>query len=131
MSNAVCVTPRQSDVALCENISRTGPAEAALYIDSQSLTRDCVGQQLAMLLPETVVMSIAKAEDIPKDAEANSRFSVGILHKHATRAGPELADQLSRLAELTPNLPVVLLSDIDDADDIAKAFELGVRGYIP
>ena len=135
MSSTVCLPPLQyapSNITRGENVARSGEAEAALYIDNQCLTRDCIGQYLAMLLPEAVVVTIPKAQDIPTSAEGNSRFLVGIFHKHAVRIGdPELADELSTLAGTTPNLPIVMLSDIDDAEDVAKAFELGVRGYIP
>ncbi len=138
MSNAICLTPRlthpgnQSDIASCDEIGQARQTQAILYIDHQSLTRECVGQQLATLLPETVVVTIAGVEDIPKEAGEASRFSVAIFNKHAAPIGDhELADQLLHLADLAPNLPLVFLSDIDDADDILKAFGLGVRGYIP
>src|SRR6185312_1308118 len=135
MSSTVCLPPLQyapSDVTRDDNVARTGEAEAALYIDNQCLTRDCIGQYLAMLLPDAVVVTIPNAQDIPTSAEGNSRFFVGIFHKHAVRIGdPELADELSKLAGIAHNLPIVLLSDIDDAEDVAKAFELGVKGYVP
>jgi DNA-binding NarL/FixJ family response regulator len=103
-----------------------------VYIDHKSLTRECVGQQLAMLLPEAAVVIAASVEDIPKEASEASRFLVGILHKHTAPIGDAaLEDQLLRLADLAPDLPRVVFSDIDDADDIVKAFGLGVRGYIP
>jgi DNA-binding NarL/FixJ family response regulator len=75
---------------------------------------------------------IARVEDIPKEAGEACRFSVGIFNKHAAPIGDqELADQLLHLAALAPNLPLVLVSAVDDADDIVKAFGLGARGYIP
>jgi len=116
----------------CGKIDRASRKPAIVYIDRKSLTRECVGQQLAMLLPETAVVIAASVEDIPKEASEASRFLVGILHKHTAPIGDAaLEDQLSRLADLAPNLPRVVFSDIDDADDIVKAFGLGVRGYIP
>jgi DNA-binding NarL/FixJ family response regulator len=138
MSKAICVTRGlshsgdEANLAPREEIGRARQAQAILYIDHQSLTRECVGQQLAMLLPETVVQIIARVEDIPTEAEEACRFSIAIFNKHAARIGdPELAAQLPHLTNLAPNMPVVLLSDVDDADDIAKAFGLGFRGYIP
>jgi DNA-binding NarL/FixJ family response regulator len=140
MSKSICLTPHRShsgngnqpDISPCDEIGRARQAQAILYIDHQSLTRECVGQQLRMLLPETVVVIVASVQDIPKEAGGPSRFSVAILNMHAVRIGDvEFADQLPLLADLALNLALVLLSDVDDADDIAKAFELGVRGYIP
>jgi DNA-binding NarL/FixJ family response regulator len=138
MSNAICLTPRpsqsgdQSDVAAWDEIERARQAPVILYVDHKNLTRECVGQQLAILLPESAVMTIARVEEMPERAREGCRFSVGIFNKHAAPIGDqELADQLLRLADLAPNLPIVVLSDIDDAHDIVKAFALGVRGYIP
>ena len=121
-----------TDVLPCGKIYRASRKPAIVYIDHMSLTRECVGQQLAMLLPEAAVVIAACVEDIPKETSEASRFLVGILNKHAAPIGdPAFEDQLSRLADLAPDLPRVVFSDIDDADDIVKAFASGVRGYIP
>ena len=134
----ICLMPDASysgngtDVLPCGKIYRASRKPAIVYIDHMSLTRECVGQQLAMLLPEAAVVIAASVEDIPKDTSEASRFLVGILNRHTAPIGnPALDDQLSRLADLAPDLPRVVFSDVDDADDIAKAFGLGVRGYIP
>ena len=138
MRKDVCVRPDQShsgnqaNLAPCDEIARGRQAQAILYIDQQSITRECVGQQLAMLLPESAVVTIARVEEFADITREACRFLVGIFNKHAAPVGDqELADQLLHLADLVPNLPLVLLSDIDDADDIVKAFGLGIRGYIP
>jgi DNA-binding NarL/FixJ family response regulator len=138
VSKDICVPPdrshsgSQANLAPCDEIARDRRAQAILYIDHQSLTRECVGQQLAMLLPENTVVTIATVEEIPEGARQACRFSVAIFNKHATPIGDqELAGQLLHLADLAPNLPLIFLSDIDDADDIVKAFGLGIRGYIP
>jgi DNA-binding NarL/FixJ family response regulator len=121
----------ETDVLPCGKIDRASRKPAIVYIDDKSLTRECVGQQLAMVLPETAVVIAASVEDIPKEAIKASRFLVGILNKHAAPIGdPAFEAQLSRLADLAADLPRVVFSDIDDADDIVKAFALGVRGYI-
>ena len=42
-----------------------------------------------------------------------------------------VARLLSRVNELLPGVPAVVLSDYEDADNIREAFALDVRGYIP
>ncbi len=122
----------EPSLTTCDETGQARQSQAILYIDHHSLTRECVGQHLAMLLPESVVVTIARVEDIPKETGEARKFSVGILNKHAAPiAGHELADQLLHLADLAPSLPLVLVSAVDDADDVVKAFGLGVRGYIP
>jgi DNA-binding NarL/FixJ family response regulator len=120
------------DVLPCGKIERASRSPVIVYIDHQSLTRECVGQQLATLLPGVVVVIAAGVEDIPKEAIEASKSSVCILNKHGTPIGDlELAGQLLLLTDLAPSSPIVVLSDIDEADDIVKAFALGIRGYIP
>src|SRR5439155_922370 len=138
MNNSVCLTPRlphssnQPDAAARDEIDRARQAPAILYIDHKNLTRECVGQQLAVLLLESTVVTVARVGDVPEGAREARRFSVCILNKHAGLIGDsELAAEFTQLADLAPHLPLVVLSDVDDADDIVKAFALGVRGYIP
>ena len=138
MPKDICLTPDSSysgeepDILPCGKIDRASRTPAILYIDHKSLTRECVGQQLATHLPATAVVIAAGIQDIPKEASEASPFMVCILNKHTAPIGdPELADQLSQLTDLAPNLPLVVLSGVEDAGDIVKAFGLGIRGYIP
>jgi DNA-binding NarL/FixJ family response regulator len=78
------------------------------------------------------IEAIAAAYDLSKEDAETHRFALGILNKHSMQIGEaEVADQLSFLATIAPDLPIALLSDVDEADEIAEAFGLGVRGYIP
>jgi DNA-binding NarL/FixJ family response regulator len=138
MDTAICVATRlpRSDVGTKTSVSvdpaRQPQTEAIAYIDSQRLSRDCVSEQLAARLPEVLIEAIATAYDLSKEDAETHRFALGILNKHSMHIGEtELADQLSFLATIAPDLPIALLSDVDEADEIAAAFGLGVRGYIP
>lgn len=103
-----------------------------VYIDSQSLTRECVTEQLATRLPELLVESVAEISDLSADRLDVKQLALGILNRHSQRIRePELADQLSALATFAPNLPLAILSDLDVAEEIMEAFKLGIRGYIP
>ncbi len=46
-------------------------------------------------------------------------------------SSPTVARLVSRVSELLPTVPVAVLSDYEDSENIREAFELGVRGYIP
>ncbi len=137
MSNALCATSPLSHATdqtkhpLSDTTARTRQRIAILYVDHQNLTRECVSLQLAALLPASDVVAIARLEEI-SSADEMSRFSVAIVHKHATCCeSPDFIAQLTRLSDLAPNLPVAILSDTDDANDIVRAFKMGIRGYLP
>jgi DNA-binding NarL/FixJ family response regulator len=103
---------------------------AIIYIDSQRLTRECVAEQLARYLPERLVEATASASELP-NYEAKD-FAIGIFNKHSTHiADLAVAEELSSLAIAAPDLAVILLSDLDDADEVAEAFKRGIRGFIP
>ena len=122
----------QTTVSLTDTSDRQARTGAIIYIDNQHLTRACVTEQLAMRLPEMLIEAVAEVYDLSKEDIDTHRFALGILHKHSMHIGkPELAKQLSFLATTAQNLPLVLFSDLDEADDIAEAFKLGIRGYIP
>ena len=125
-------TGLQTTESLTDTSDRQVRAGAIIYIDNQRLRRDCVTEQLAMRLPEMLIEAVAEVYDLSKEDIDTHRFALGILNKHSTHIGkPELAKQLSFVATTAPNLPLALFSDLDEADDIAEAFKLGIRGYIP
>jgi DNA-binding NarL/FixJ family response regulator len=117
---------------LSETLGQQPRGNAIVYIDSQRLTRDCVTEQLAVRLPEMLIEAVAQVYDLSSEDIDAGRFVLGILNKHSRHIGEaELLEQLSFLATTAPNLPLALLSDLDDADEVAEAFKLGIRGYIP
>jgi DNA-binding NarL/FixJ family response regulator len=138
MDRTICLTPRLLRTAASGRPDAAGgdeflePLQTILYVDSQRLTRDCVGQQLALHIPEATVETASSASDVSEDDVGGCRFTLGIVNKHASHiTDAEVTLQLSCLAELAPCLALVVFSDVDDADEIAQAFKLGVRGYIP
>jgi DNA-binding NarL/FixJ family response regulator len=115
-----------------KGLRQQGESRTILYVDNQRLTRDCVGEQLALHLPELLVETVRTVRDVSREDAMAKRFALGILNIHAARIGdPCAADALAFLAEAAPDLALVLLSDLDEPDEVAKAFKLGVRGYIP
>jgi DNA-binding NarL/FixJ family response regulator len=103
-----------------------------LYIDARRLSRDYVSRQLAMHLAEFSIEAAASADDQSLAGRLATHFAVAVAHTHTAHINdPGISTQLFLLAQLMPDVPVVLLSDADAADDIADAFRLGVRGFLP
>jgi DNA-binding NarL/FixJ family response regulator len=111
-----------------------------LYIDEQHLTRECISRELAAQLPQLQVKPQRTVEDISHGDCEIERFALVIFnahsgrvgHRRACRAGDKsVAVELSLLNEILPRMPVVLLSEIEDVQNIIDAFQRGVRGYVP
>ena len=103
-----------------------------IYLDPRSFTRDCIGRWLQSHLGGFSVCAWADPEQILTAPATSDEVRAVIL-----ATGPErmssvgVANLLARVAELTPSVPVAVLSDYEDPENIRAAFELGVRGYIP
>jgi DNA-binding NarL/FixJ family response regulator len=106
--------------------------QTVIYLDARAFTRDCVGGWLRSSLSEFNVVVLQSAEQIETRALASDAVQAVIIN-----AGPErmssatMTRLLSRLKELFPNVPLAVLSDHEDAEDVREAFDLGIRGYIP
>ena len=114
-----------------ETMPEGAPRRTILYIDGRRLTRDCVGEQLAMYLPSYAFESAGSAGELQPGSRAES-YALVVLHAHSTCIGSaDLAAEMSRIARLAPGSPLVLISDLDSGTEVAAAFKLGVRGYLP
>lgn len=111
-----------------------------LYLDEQHLTRDCISRELERHLPELKIVGHATAQDIATDDASSAKFLVVVLYDHAERLdahAPEKTDdgrtaaELSLLDQVAPDVPRILLSDVEVPEDIIRAFRRRIRGYIP
>jgi DNA-binding NarL/FixJ family response regulator len=114
------------------------PNEAAvefqtlIYLDSRALTRDCVGRWLQSSLRGFSVHLLPDTEQILTAPIVSDQVRAVIINTGPERmSSVAVAAMLSRVGELLPAVPVAVLSDYEDAENIREAFELGVRGYIP
>jgi DNA-binding NarL/FixJ family response regulator len=109
-----------------------GELPTVIYLDRRAFTRDCVGNWLQSSLSGFTVRVLADPDQLEMAPEVTGRIQAVIIN-----AGPErlssatIACLLARVAEIMPGIPVTVLSDLEDAQSIREAFDLGVCGYIP
>jgi DNA-binding NarL/FixJ family response regulator len=103
-----------------------------VLIDRRPLTRQCLGRWLQDGWPDLRVVSVGSPVDL-LDASRSLNdphiiiFSIG----SASVRDPEVLGRMTLLRRHMSRIPLVVLSDLDDVDDIVGAIEQGVRGYIP
>jgi DNA-binding NarL/FixJ family response regulator len=103
-----------------------------IYVDPRAFTRHCVGRWLqtnlkgftAYLLPDPEQITTASIGSDSVDAVIINAGTQGM-------SSGAVAETVSRVRDFLPAVPVVVLSDYGDAENIRQAFDLGVRGYIP
>jgi DNA-binding NarL/FixJ family response regulator len=123
---------------------RSGPETAIkrdiFYLDAHCLTRYCVTRELARRLPEFNVVGHALVQELIASADCRlDNAAVAILYVRPDRFGHhptgnaerDVAFALNTLEQTAPKLPRVLLSEVEIPEDIVKAFDQRVRGYMP
>jgi DNA-binding NarL/FixJ family response regulator len=109
-----------------------GELPTVIYLDTRAFTRDCVGGWLRGSLSEFNVLVLQGADQIETRAVASDKIQAVIINAGPERmASTTMTGLLSRLNELFPRVPVAVLSDYEDAENVREAFNLCVQGYIP
>jgi DNA-binding NarL/FixJ family response regulator len=113
-------------------VARPKRSRGILYLDEQRLTRDCISQELARHFPDLSIAPRATVQDLTSENYNAEDFVLVVLHVHAGRLDDDSTiAELSMLDQVLPDPPLVLLSDVETADNIVAAFRRGIRGYIP
>lgn len=102
-----------------------------VYIEKRALFRDCLSKCLLSSREDEAVISFGSIDecceaDVQSDAVAAILYGVA----QAPDVHSNLDEDLDRLAAAFPAVPIMLLSDCDTNDDVLRAIETGVRGYI-
>jgi DNA-binding NarL/FixJ family response regulator len=108
-----------------------GERVSIILIDRRPLTRQCLSRWLQEGSPDLRVVSLRSPVDLLDASRSLSNphtviFSVGA----ASVRDPDVVGKITLLQRHRSRVPLVLLSDRDDIDDIVAAIEQGVRGFI-
>jgi DNA-binding NarL/FixJ family response regulator len=123
--------PSETVVELPQQSPRAAK-RAILYFDARALTRECFVQALSSRDHDLDVQSFASLEAYrpdPRNAATTTAVLVGIGERRISDAATKA--QLSRFVETFRNSPVIVMSDVEDVEQMLLAFDLGARGYIP
>jgi DNA-binding NarL/FixJ family response regulator len=126
------VSPWDEDVS--GGSLQRGVAElpTVIYLDSRPFTRDCVGGWLRASLAEFNVCVFQDPDQMQTTSVGGDGTEAVILNVGPERMSSATVKRLlARVNELFPEVPVTVLSDYDDSENIREAFNLGVQGYIP
>jgi DNA-binding NarL/FixJ family response regulator len=116
--------------------------KSVLFLDERHLTRDCIGRELALRLPEFTIVPRATAQDLVSEDFNPSKIALVVRYVHADSMplqarrealdqSGSIAAQLSLFDDLIPETPLVLMSEVEVPEAILEVFRSGVRGYLP
>jgi DNA-binding NarL/FixJ family response regulator len=90
-----------------------------------------VGEQLAFRLPEWLVEPVASIREV-QSKENWSGASLIILHARSTSIrDAKISAEIQAIAEIAPQVPLLLMSDHAEPAEVHMAMQLGARGYLP
>jgi DNA-binding NarL/FixJ family response regulator len=109
-----------------------GKGVSIVLIERRSLTRQCLSRWLQDGSRDLCVFSVGSPADLLDASRSLSDlhmiiFSIGA----ASVKDPDVVGRMTLLRRHMSRIPLVLLSDRDDVDEVVEAIEQGVRGYIP
>jgi DNA-binding NarL/FixJ family response regulator len=112
------------------------PPVSIALIDPKPLTRQSLLKMLSGSLPEHVALvgastsnELIRSEGV-HDTEAKRNLII-VYIRSAGVTDKWVQDQLQLIKARWPEIPVIVISDRDDAYDVISALNHGVRGYIP
>ena len=115
-----------------EHHDRQQGAARLMYVDDRALSRDCIGLQLAGVLPEFGVAVFDTPAAVGNDVEFVRDARCAIYHAHSRSIEDErVLRDINLLHNILRGVRIVLLSDLEMPGNIIGAMRHGVAGYIP
>jgi DNA-binding NarL/FixJ family response regulator len=114
---------------LQQNAVSKGRASIAL-IDRRVFTRQCLAGWLEKCWLDLKITPLENIADI--DNHDFAEFDLIFLNISPARvSAPGILDGIDQLVRNPANIPVVILSDTEEIEDVVEAIRHGVRGYVP
>ncbi|CAH1650202.1 MULTISPECIES: hypothetical protein [unclassified Chelatococcus] len=118
------------DAMLPPSLSVRPSNTTIIIIEPRTLIRDCLLQSLRALTNGDTVLAFANVEDW-RVADPQPAPNTIILLCPVGRKPKDIDEEIGILPDGCKHMPVVLLSDIEEAEQILDALDYGARGYIP
>ncbi len=106
--------------------------KSLLILDKRALDRECITQSIQARDAGLDVQAFSTAIEWKNEEKRHPPLCVIILSIGGRKVGdPETLSELAEVTAQFPRVPVVVLGDSDELDQILLALEKGARGYIP
>ena len=119
-----------NDLADAEGYNTTG--RMLLVLDTRALDRECFAQSIVARDIGMDVLAVGSIEEWKKKREQHPPLSAILLNIGGkTIRDSAVADGIRRLSAEFDAIPLIVLADTDDLNEIMMALECGAKGYIP
>lgn len=103
-----------------------------IIIDERNLVSECLAQCVQIKRPRNKIVHFNNVLDFVSLFPKNSHGAFILFSVQVTEEGQDsILEKLRLLIESSPETPVILIAECEDAAQILRSLDSGVRGYIP
>jgi DNA-binding NarL/FixJ family response regulator len=107
------------------------PATTVLLVDARAWTREALARGLEVAARDLRVLRFADLSELP-GAELPTGAAVILLTMTGSGlSDPRVSSAIAATRSSLPEIPVMVLSEEEDAEAILEAVERGLNGYVP
>ncbi|MDX6750225.1 response regulator transcription factor [Geminicoccaceae bacterium 1502E] len=107
-------------------------SESVIYVDGRSFTRECIGNFLQSRLDGVEVRSIPSWPQQALESLEPRQVRAIIMNTGVEPMWSDaVVDMIDSITLCFPGVPKIILAVREDPENIAQAFALGVKGYVP
>lgn len=113
-------------------ISALRIGETIVVIDERNLVSECIAQCVQMKRPQNRIVNFTSVIDCVSSFPTECHGALILFSISASTASHEnFVTNLELLIENFHDTPIILIADCEDAAEILRSLDFGVRGYIP
>jgi len=114
-----------------ESLGRLSDLTIAM-IEPRALMRDCLARSLKVAAPGSSILAFSSIREWLESPHLHGQASLVLLCLGSRKMKEDEIERGISLLTSAPNaVPVVILSDMEDVDQMMSAIGKGVRGFIP
>ena len=103
-----------------------------LLVDPRALSRESFVHLVLCAGCAYDVVAVATARELGEFAPSSKSMDLGIINIGSARVrDPYVMDEIGHLHRLFAAMPLAILADLEDSDEVHSALRLGIRAYIP
>jgi DNA-binding NarL/FixJ family response regulator len=122
----------ENQVSKFEKVNNKSEDQLIVLVDHRVFIRDCMVRCLSKEIGEKSVVAVSTLKDWPDIAAEYPSPDLFVLYlDKPNRFDEQTQTEIAKLSGSDEPPPIVLLSDSEDANDVLRSLEMGVRGVIP
>jgi len=129
--NSSSGTLRRNVVAAPQLDQRNRSAGSLVLLDPKPFTRRLIRDMLADAFPNYAIDEVSNTEDLCQDAHQKKPNFIIFYIRSASFFDSVVQRCLDFFSEHEPGVPIILLSDRNEVEELKEVLTSGVRGYIP